>query len=125
MRRTLTTLSLLAGVWLPLAAQPSNPMQQPTQQAQGSYKREVPDSLVAKAKITEDSARAVALKRVPGGTIQGLELENEHGHLIYSWDIKVAGKPGITEVHVSALNGRVLRVEHEGATPKRATRRSS
>jgi uncharacterized membrane protein YkoI len=85
----------------------------------------VPDSLVAKAKISEDSARAVALRRVPGGTIQALELENEHGRLIYSWDIKVQGKPGITEVHVSALNGKVFAVEHEGAKPRRAARHSS
>ena len=117
----LTTLTLIAACSL---AATSLTAQQPMQQAQTGYKREVPDSLVAKAKISEDSARAIALKRVPG-TVQGLELENEHGRLIYSWDIKVAGKPGITEVHVSALNGRVLGVEHEGAKPRRATRRSS
>ena len=118
----LTTLALFAAGSLAAA---SLNAQQTMQQPQTGYKREVPDSLVAKAKISEDSARAVALKRVPG-TIEALELENEHGRLIYSWDIKVAGKPGITEVHVSALNGRVLRVEHEGATkPKPATRRSS
>ena len=79
-----------------------------------AYKREVPDSLAAKAKISEDSARAIALRRVPGGTIQELELEREGGRLLYSWDIKVAGKPGITEVHVSAITGRILSVEHEG-----------
>jgi len=119
----LTTLALFAAGSLAAA---SLNAQQTMQQPQTGYKREVPDSLVAKAKISEDSARVVALKRVPGGTIQALELENEHGRLIYSWDIKVAGKPGITEVHVSALNGRVLRVEHEGATkPKPAARRSS
>jgi len=84
------------------------------QPAAPAYKRDVPDSLAAKAKISEDSARAIALRRVPGGTIQELELEREGGRLLYSWDIKVAGKPGITEVHVSAITGRILSVEHEG-----------
>jgi uncharacterized membrane protein YkoI len=85
-------------------------LQQP---AAPAYKREVPDSLAAKATVSEDSARAIALRRVPGGTIQALELEREGGTLLYSWDIKVAGKPGITEVHVSARTGRILSVAHE------------
>src|SRR5712671_5021587 len=116
----LTTLTLVAACSLAATSLNAQAMQQP----QTGYKREVPDSLVAKAKISEDSARAVALRRVPGGTIQALERENEHGRLIYSWDIKVQGKPGITEVHVSALNGKVFAVEHEGAKPRRAARHS-
>ena len=79
-----------------------------------AYRREVPANLAAQAKISEDSARAIALGRVPGGAIQALELERERGALIYSWEIKVAGKPGITEVNVSAIDGRVVSVEHEG-----------
>src|SRR6267143_1356021 len=96
---TFTSIALLAA----LSQQPAAP----------AYKRDVPDSLRAQAKISEDSARAIALRRVPGGTIQELELEREGGRLLYSWDIKVAGKPGITEVHVSAITGRILSVEHE------------
>jgi len=96
---TFTSIALLAA----LGQQPAAP----------AYKREVPDSLMAKVKVSEDSARAIALRRVPGGTVQALELEREGGRLIYSWDIKVAGKPGITEVHVSAVSGRILAVEHE------------
>jgi len=96
---TFTIIALLAA----LSQQPAPP----------PYKRDVPDSLRAKAKISEDSARTVALARVPGGTIQALQLEWEGGRLLYSWDIKVRGKAGITEVHVSAMTGRVLSVEHE------------
>jgi len=96
---TFTSIAFLAA----LAQQPAAP----------AYKREVPDSLIAKVKVSEDSARAIALRRVPGGTVQALELEREGGRLIYSWDIKIAGKPGITEVHVSALTGRIVAVEHE------------
>ena len=96
---TFTSIALLAA----LTQQPAAP----------AYKREVPDSLIAKVKVSEDSARAIALRRVPGGTIEALELEREGGTLLYSWDIKVAGKPGITEVHVSARTGRILSVGHE------------
>ena len=96
----MTTLTLLAV----LVQQPAAP----------AYKRDVPARLAAQAKVGEDSARVIALQRVPGGTIQALELEREGGVLLYSWDIKVAGKPGITEVHVDALTGRILAVEHEG-----------
>ena len=110
--RHLTTLALIAAC--SLAATSLN--------AQTGYTREVPDSLAAKAKISEDSARAIALHRIHG-TVQALELEREHGRLLYSWDIKVAGKRGITEVHVDALNGRVLAVEHENPKPKPATPR--
>ena len=35
------------------------------------------------------------------------------GKLIYSFDIKVAGKSGIEEVAVDAMTGKVLVVEHE------------
>jgi uncharacterized membrane protein YkoI len=50
---------------------------------------------------------------VPNGKIRGLELEREHGKLIYSFEIKVAGKPGITEVNVDAMTGSVGPLEHE------------
>lgn len=78
-----------------------------------SYKRDVPARLAAKARVVEDSAVALALARVPGGRVEQLVLEREGGRLIYSLDIKVLGQAGIEEVHVDALNGRVLRIEHE------------
>jgi len=78
-----------------------------------SYKREVPAALAAQAKVAEDTAVARALARVPGGRVEQLVLEREGGKLIYSLDIKVPGKSGIEEVHVDAVTGRVLRVEHE------------
>jgi len=101
------TLGLAAAVIL---AGGSAAAQQP---AAATYKREVPDSLRAQAKVSEDSARGLALVRVPGGTVQALELEREHGKLIWSFDIKVGGKPGITEVNVNALDGSIVGIEHE------------
>jgi uncharacterized membrane protein YkoI len=77
------------------------------------------DSLARQAKITPDSARAVALHRVPGGTIKSAELEHEHGKLVYSYDITVPGKRGVEEVQVDANNGRVVSVKHETAAAER------
>jgi uncharacterized membrane protein YkoI len=85
------------------------------QGTQPAYKRDVPAKLAARAKITEDSAAQVAQAKIPNGKIQAVELENEHGQLQYSYDIKVAGKSGIEEVNVSALDGHVIGVEHESA----------
>lgn len=85
--------------------------------------------LLAQAAISGDSAATIALTRVPGGTIREAELENEHHRLIYSFDIKVAGKPGITEVNVDAKTGAVVDVSHEGPTDqpkdKRAAKKDS
>jgi len=68
--------------------------------------------LQKEAKISMEKARAIALKKVPGGKIESAELEKEHGKLIYSFDIKTS-KPGVTEVNVDALNGKVISAKQE------------
>ena len=68
--------------------------------------------LQKEAKISMEKARSIALKNVPGGKIESAELEREHGKLIYSFDIKTA-KPGVTEVNVDAITGKVLSSKHE------------
>jgi uncharacterized membrane protein YkoI len=70
-------------------------------------------SAAGSAKITEDSARVLALAQVPGGKVEGGELETEGGKLLYSFDIKIAGKSGVEEIHISALTGELLSHEHE------------
>jgi uncharacterized membrane protein YkoI len=72
------------------------------------------EGLWARAVLAPDSAIKIALARVPGGTISKAELEEEDGRLIYSFDIKVAGKSGEDEVHVDARTGEVVKQEHEG-----------
>jgi len=71
--------------------------------------------LLAQARVTPDSARAIARRAVPGAMIQSSELENEDHKLIYSFDMKVAGKSGIEEVNIDALTGAVVGREHEDA----------
>jgi len=76
---------------------------------------EAADSLKALAKVTVDSAAKLAVAAVPGGVIAKAELERENNALIWSFDLKVAGQLGLSEVNVNAVTGAVLPVEHENA----------
>jgi uncharacterized membrane protein YkoI len=78
-----------------------------------SYEREVPPALAALAKIGEDSARTLALAQVQGGSLEAVELKGDHGKLIWSLDIKVAGKSGIIEVNVNAADGSIINAEQQ------------
>lgn len=83
--------------------------------AQDAKVKEEKPGLFKKAKITAEVATASAKAAVPKGTIESAEIEEEDGKLIYTFDMKTAGKKGIDEVHVDAMTGKVT-VEHE--TPK-------
>ena len=72
----------------------------------------------AQAKVGAEQARAAALRAVPG-TVKDSELENEHGRLIYSFEIKRPGERGITEVNVSAMDGSIVNVHREHAGKQR------
>ena len=76
-------------------------------------KAETQAELQKEAKISEETARATALKEVPNGTVKSSELEREKGKLIYSYDITVPGKSGIDEVNVNAIDGSVVGKQHE------------
>jgi len=111
--RLLTSLTVAAAV---SCAAGSLAAQEPT--------RNVPDSLVAKAKISEDSARAIALKRVPG-TVQSTELERARTRLMYDFKIQRNGRKGTTEVEVNAMTGRIIAVKAGTSTRARSTTRRS
>jgi uncharacterized membrane protein YkoI len=80
---------------------------------QGVAITEETPGLTAKAKIQPEQARQIALTKIPNGTVTKGELEEEDGKLIYSFDIKVPGAEGITELHVDALTGDIIKTEHE------------
>ena len=69
-----------------------------------------------RARITQDSARSVALARVPRGAVQANALKLEGGILVYIYDISVPGKEGLEELHVSAVDARIVSVQHLGDT---------
>ena len=78
------------------------------------YQRDVPAKLLAKAKVKEADAAHTAQAKYPTARIQAVELENENGNLIYSYELKVPGHSGIEEVNVNAKTGAVVNTEHEG-----------
>lgn len=102
-----TALLTFGAALAPLAAQAT---QQPH-----SYKRDLPEALVKQATVSEADAAKTAEARVKHGRIEAVELENEGGKLIYSYELKVAGKSGVQEVNVDAKTGKVVNVEHETA----------
>jgi uncharacterized membrane protein YkoI len=73
------------------------------------------EQLMSEARVSRADAERMALERVPGGTIKEGEIEREKGHLIWSFDVNVAGESGVQEVNVDAVSGKVLSVEHESA----------
>ena len=79
-------------------------------------KVETQAELQKEAKMTMADARALAQKTVPSGKIASGEIEREGGKLIYSFDMKVAGKSGIDEVNIDAMTGTLISNQHE--TPK-------
>jgi uncharacterized membrane protein YkoI len=108
------TIMPLAGALLVAgAALSSLAAQEPT------YKRDLPAALVKQAKVTEPAAAKLALARVAHGRITAVELENEGGRLIYSYEIKVPGRSGVEEVNVNAKTGKVVNTEHESAAAER------
>lgn len=86
--------------------------------------RNVPDSLVSKAKITEDSARAVATKRVPGD-VQSTQLERVRRRLIWDFKVQQTGRTTASDVRVSATSGKVISVRAGARAKKSSTTRHS
>jgi len=106
---TIASCAILAGPATPVALSAQQP----------AYKRDLPDSLLKRATVSEARAIAVAKKAVPKGTVTSIELEREGGRLIYSMEMKTPGRPGIDEVNVDAKTGKMVgRVEHEGPKPR-------
>jgi uncharacterized membrane protein YkoI len=91
--------------------------------AGGVMAAETQAQLQKEAKISMKKARSIALKKVHHGTIESAELERENGKLIYSFDVK-AHQPGVTEVNVDAMNGKVVDVHHETPAKEAAEKRS-
>jgi len=64
--------------------------------------------LEARAKIARADAQRTALLQVPNGTIKEAEIEQEHGRLIWSFDVAVPDSANVREVNVDAMTGQVI-----------------
>ena len=94
-----------------------------TSLAEDTAMKEEAPGLLKLAKVSPEVATATAQGQVPGGQIEAAEIEKEDGKLIYSFEMKIAGKSGVEEVNVDALTGRVVGVEHEG--PKKEAKEAA
>ena len=77
-------------------------------------------SLISQAKVSKAVATKTALSRMPGARVKSAEIEREHGHLIWSFDLAQAGNPGVTEIQVSAITGKVVSQQHESGAHESA-----
>ena len=68
-------------------------------------------ALVAEATVKPDSAKAIALAKVPGGTVQHEKISKENGKLVYTFGIKAKG--GWDMVLVDAMDGSVISDTHK------------
>jgi hypothetical protein len=64
-------------------------------------------------RISMATARAKALHIVPHASVKSAELEHERGKWVYSFDLGVAGRPGIEEVQIDAMSGTLVSRTHE------------
>ena len=74
------------------------------------------NQLAALAQVSQAEAEKTAVAKIGDRekvSVVGAELESEHDCLIWSFDLRIAGKSGVQEVHVDAGNGHILSVEHE------------
>src|ERR1700682_2532344 len=109
-RNTLLALMLLTAAAATASAAPRTCTIHPKK---GATKEE----LAAMAKVSQADAQKAALatlKDPSKATVKEAELEAEHGCLVYSFDIEVAGKTGVQEVQIDAGDGKVLSSKHEG-----------
>ena len=123
--RTFTQLALLSLATATTAAAQSTPpmAQQPSAQPGTPLVKEAKPGLLRQAKITPDAATRTAMQQVTNGQIQEAEIEQEHGKLVYSYDVKVPGKSGIEEILVDAKTGVVVSHTHESPAAEAAEAR--
>jgi hypothetical protein len=67
------------------------------------------------AKVSQADAQKTAFAKIKAPSTSGVEgeLEVEQGCLVYSFDIRISGRPGIEEIMVDAGTGKILSHKHE------------
>lgn len=115
------SMAAVASLAIPLAGARAQMTSQTTTHATTTHTTVTPATykghgLAAKATVSIDAARAIAMK-TRGGVMTDQELEKEAGGsgLRYSFDIKSGGHT--YEVGVDAMTGKVLENKAEGKNP--------
>jgi hypothetical protein len=77
---------------------------------------------LARISKAEAQKRALARLKSQSAEIVSAELEVEEGCLVYSFDIRLSGKPGVEEIMVDAGTGKIVSHKHETAAQEAAER---
>lgn len=75
---------------------------------------------LAKISMADAQAKALGRLKVASAEVASAELEIEQGCLVYSFDIRLTGKPGAEEIMVDAGTGKVVSQKHESAVQEAA-----
>lgn len=63
--------------------------------------------------ISIEKAKEIASKEAEGAKVESIELEREHGQLVYDVDLDYPGSDDDVEVDVSAATGEVVKVDDD------------
>jgi uncharacterized membrane protein YkoI len=80
-----------------------------------NLKVKVDANVAASAKVSADSAQAIALAQVPeGGKVNSGELHMEDGKLVYDVNVVPNGKKTVRMVRVDAMTGDIVKDKQYG-----------
>jgi uncharacterized membrane protein YkoI len=111
MHKFIIATALVAAIALPAAGQSATGQVQPRQAASVNVK--VNQSLASSAKISGDSAFALARAHADNGEVSSAELESSGGRLIYEVKVLNKGKRAST-VKIDAMTGEVVEAKQHG-----------
>jgi uncharacterized membrane protein YkoI len=111
MNRSILVAALVAAIALPAAGQSATGQVQANQAASVNVK--VNPSLAGSAKISGDSAFALARSHADNGEVSSAELENSGGRLVYKVHVLNKSKRAST-VKIDAMTGEVVEATQHG-----------
>jgi Predicted membrane protein len=76
----------------------------------GGSGRAAPSAPCGSGKSKGERSNKIALEQSPNGSIKSAEIENEKGHLVWSFDISEPGTRNITELLVDAKTGKIVSI---------------
>ena len=89
------------------------------QQAAAHLNVEGSKKLLGQAKISPDSAAAIAAAKVPGTSASSAKIERKGSTLVYTVSLLKPGTKDVDRVWVDATTGTVMRTKHYGGVSGR------
>jgi hypothetical protein len=112
LRRRTLSLGALALCFCAVASNPA--VAQQTAASHTGLNVEGSKKLLSQAKITPDSAAAIAVAKMPGTTASTAKIERKGKALVYTVSLLKAGTKDVDRVWVDGSTGTVMRTQHYG-----------